>query len=117
MKVVVNRCYGGFGLSEEATRLYLQKKGIEFVERENSDFSFREMSFFVTDENGEEDYFSDHVIKRDDPALVEVVEELGNKAGDSCAALAVLEIPDDVSWHLEEYDGIEWVAEDHRTWP
>jgi hypothetical protein len=21
-----------------------------------------------------------------------------------------------VSWHVEEYDGMEWIAEDHRTW-
>ena len=25
-------------------------------------------------------------------------------------------IPDDVEWYVEEYDGIEWVAEVHRTW-
>jgi hypothetical protein len=27
-----------------------------------------------------------------------------------------VEIPGDVSWHIGEYDGVEWVAEDHRTW-
>jgi len=30
--------------------------------------------------------------------------------------LKVVEIPDDVKWQLEEYDGLEWVAEKHRTW-
>ena len=25
-------------------------------------------------------------------------------------------IPDDVEWQIEEYDGMEWVAEAHRTW-
>jgi len=27
-----------------------------------------------------------------------------------------VEIPDDVKWHIHEYDGLEHVAEDHRTW-
>jgi len=25
-------------------------------------------------------------------------------------------VPDDVKWHIAEFDGWEWVAEDHRTW-
>jgi len=24
-------------------------------------------------------------------------------------------VPDDVKWHIHEYDGLEHVAEDHRT--
>jgi hypothetical protein len=27
-----------------------------------------------------------------------------------------VDIPDDVKWEIEEYDGNEWVAEVHRTW-
>jgi hypothetical protein len=45
-----------------------------------------------------------------------VVEELGDEAGDSYAELTVVEIPDDVEWTIQEYDGTEWVAEVHRTW-
>ncbi len=55
-------------------------------------------------------------LKRDDPDLVAIVEELGEKASGRFAKLAVVEIPDDVEWGIEEYDGVEWVAEDHRTW-
>ena len=55
-------------------------------------------------------------IARDDPALVKVVEELGQKSWGSCAELKVVEIPDDVKWHVDEYDGLEHVAEDHETW-
>jgi hypothetical protein len=32
------------------------------------------------------------------------------------ANLKIVEIPGDVSWHIGEYDGNEWVAEDHRSW-
>ena len=33
-----------------------------------------------------------------------------------CSTLKIIEIPDDVDWIIEEYDGNEWVAEKHRTW-
>jgi len=55
-------------------------------------------------------------IARDSLALVQVVEELGAAANGSCADLKVVEVPDDVSWEIEEYDGLEWVTEIHRTW-
>jgi hypothetical protein len=61
--------------------------------------------------------FSDRDMLRNDPILVQVVEELGEEANDKYAHLAIVEIPDDVKWHIEEYDGREHVAEDHRTWP
>jgi hypothetical protein len=28
----------------------------------------------------------------------------------------VVEIPDGIEWSIQEYDGLEWVAEKHRTW-
>lgn len=55
-------------------------------------------------------------IRRDHPELIRVVEEMGEDANGACASLKVVEIPDGVSWHVEEYDGNEHVAEDHRTW-
>jgi hypothetical protein len=30
--------------------------------------------------------------------------------------LLIVEVPADVDWYIEEYDGLEWVAEKHRTW-
>jgi len=53
---------------------------------------------------------------RDHALLVRVVEELGDKASGRCADLKVVEIPDDVEWEIDEYDGSEHVAEKHRTW-
>ena len=64
-----------------------------------------------------ENYFSLYDIEdRTDAALVQVVEELGELANGPHAELKVVEIPDDVKWQIEEYDGSEWVAEQHRTW-
>jgi hypothetical protein len=60
--------------------------------------------------------FFDRDIARNDAALIQVVEELGNAASGSCADLKIVEVPDEVDWYVEEYDGNEWVAEKHRTW-
>jgi hypothetical protein len=45
-----------------------------------------------------------------------MVEELGAAAADHFAELRIADVPDDVKWTIEEYDGQEWVAEVHRTW-
>ena len=92
MKVVINKCYGGFGLSKEAMDLYLEKKGMQ----------------------GEKIHTSE--IDRTDAILIEVVEELGILASGVYSELDIVDIPDDVDWYIEEYDGNEWVAERHRTW-
>jgi hypothetical protein len=92
IKVVINKYFGGFGLSDEAEELYKERKGI-------------------TDPNW---WYND--ILRDDPILVQIVEEMGDKADGKFAALKVVEVPDDADWYIEEYDGSEWVAERHRTW-
>ena len=89
MKVVINKCYGGYGLS---------KKAYEFlgVEWDGYGYEYKEA--------------------RSNPDLVMCVETLKEGSFGVYARLKVIEIPDDVKWHIEEYDGLEWVAEDHRTW-
>lgn len=89
-KVVINVCHGGFGLSGPAKDLYAQLSGLDDV--------------------------WDNEIARDDPYLAEVVLQLGEKANGAYADLKVVEIPADVDFTIEEYDGTEWVAEVHRTW-
>lgn len=46
----------------------------------------------------------------------EWVEKLKEKANGECASLFVVKIPCDVEYTIEEYDGKEWIAEQHRTW-
>jgi len=55
-------------------------------------------------------------IERNNQYLVRVVEELGDDANGRFAELKVVDIPDEVEWQLEEYDGKEWIAEKHRIW-
>ena len=111
MKIVINRDYGGFGLSDEAIREYLRRTYGEgnFQEEEPDKHGF--INFLV---NGE--YFYDNYIERDDLVLVEVIEEMGEKANGKYACLKIVEIPAEVDWYIEEYDGMEHVAEHHRTW-
>jgi hypothetical protein len=90
MKIVINNRHGGFGLSDEARALYYKRAGTPIL--------------------------PDRDVKRDDPILVQVVEELGEGADDRFSELIIIEIPDDVQWQIEEYDGAEWIAERHRTW-
>lgn len=112
MKIVINSCYGGFSLSEEAIELYLTKKGLEFSKEKSEFFSLVGYNYIVKDQ----EHWYDRDIERNDSVLVEVVEVLGEKANGRCADLKVVEIPDGVDWQVEEYDGNEWVAEVHRTW-
>jgi hypothetical protein len=89
MKIVINKCYGGYGLSKEAYKaLGLAWDGFGYA------------------------YADD----RTNLKLVEVVEKLGEAANGGYAQLKVAEVPDDIEWAIDNYDGVETVHEAHRTW-
>ena len=119
MKIVINGCYGGFGLSREAELRYLHLKGIKHEVKPTFDHKGKPYTGILGKDHIELEpgkTFYDGNLERDDPALVQTVEELGPKANGFCAGLEVVEIPDGVDWEVEEYDGNEWVSEAHRTW-
>ena len=64
------------------------------------------------------DYHLDNRLDdRTDPLLIQAIEEIGEgESSGSCAQLKIIEIPDGMKYEIEEYDGIEWVAEEHQTW-
>jgi hypothetical protein len=111
-KIVINTCYGGFNLSDDAMLRYADLKGILVYPRKDR---WGSTTYFTSPEQDGDDLYHDD-IERDDPCLVQTVEELGEEASGSCSRLVVVEIPDDVQWMIEEYDGSEWVAEVHRVW-
>ena len=86
-KIVINHEFGGFTLTSKA------KEWLGYAPSE---------------------YVGDHKIARDDPKLIECIEALGKEA--LVDDYLIVEIPADVDWVIEEYDGLEWVAEKHRTW-
>lgn len=134
-KVVINTCHGGFGLSPLAIKRMAELEGKECyfythsssgkpvkisLEEANTEFIFRAYTKEVSSSNFEENEeyrVGSRNVERDNPTLVQVVEELGELVNSKFADLKVIEIPDDVDWQIEEYDGLEWVAEKHRTWP
>lgn len=117
MKIVINRCHGGFGLSDAAFEKLLEAKGIEFEKKEGDICTHY---FKKGHLDNDEAYLSPYDFcddkKRADPDLVRIVEEMGEDAFGWAAELKVVQIPDDVEWYIEEYDGLEWIAELHRTW-
>jgi len=128
MKVVINKRHGGFSLSHAAVMRYAELVGMtlyfesslvsgmvnyykvpveEFKKLVNSGASYSILNPLT---------FSEGSICRDDPMLAQVVEELGEAANGRYSKLKVVEIPDDIEWIIDDYDGVEWVAERHRTW-
>ena len=87
-KVVINTCFGCFGLSDEALKLL----GVEH------------------------DGYYENDVMRTDPVLVNVVEQLGERASAKDSQLKVVDMPNDVEWSIKQHDGNEWIAENHRTW-
>ena len=91
MKFVLNKCYGGFVLSEKAEdelKAKLKLKG----------------------ELNEE--FFDFEIERNNETLVEVVEKFGSEAYDnSLSKLRIVDIPDEnTDYEIDECDGFETIT-------
>ena len=94
-KVVINCKFGGFSLSEEVKKRYIDAT-------KNWDGSF-------------------YNIERDDPVLIQIIESVGveRAGGGSGAKLKIVGIPADIPrdrWEIEEYDGAEWVSEAYEVY-
>jgi len=101
MKIVINTDYGGFSVSKKVyDELGFKWKGHGYLK--NDDFGI---------ESG--DYYA----YRADPRLIKAIEKIGEKeASGDLASLEIVEIPDDVDWEIDEYDGWESIHERHRVW-
>lgn len=133
MKVVINKCFGGFGLSDEAYEkligygIPVEKSGndiqndkpvifdLELTPKGEDKFT-DQLYWRYKGRDGFVSRYSSHGIERNNLLLVRVVEELGEKANTKFSKLAIVEIPDDVEWEIDEYDGMESVEELHRSW-
>lgn len=143
MKVVINRCFGGFGLSEKAferlialgvpARPYIAQVRDEETGKLKPEPLYDSESIFDLDhpETTWEAGVNKESLrrlcgrflagwigeKRTHPLLVQTVEELGDEANGRFARLVVVEVPDGIDFEINEYDGLEHVAEKHRVWP
>ncbi len=130
-KIVINSCFGGYGLSPLAISKICKRKNIPcyiYVESDSDSNEYIKVSPTSKELNGhwwrvlnkdfgnvvnfedisdEEEYvFED--LPRHDKDLVAVVEELGDKANGYCADLKVVEINSNL-YRIDAYDGAESV--------
>ena len=100
MKIVLNRCYGGFGLSDKAKELLESLVGSEVS---------------LTDIR----YNKECRTSRD---LIKVVETMGSDANSAFSNLKIIRIPNNTTdWDIVEYDGLEDIVyvvdgKIHRKW-
>ena len=96
MKIVLNKCWGGFGVSDLLIALW-NSEHTPFTKESLARFAISSGQFRV------------------DPRLITLIEMLGSeRASGEHAQLAIVEIPDHVtSWHISDSDGFETVHENH----
>lgn len=138
MEVVINSCFGGFGLSPKAVMRFAELSGFQLFavqdqRKEDGSLDFSKFEPYNEEKNpfvihyltkplledGDyepDSYWNERSIQRNDPILVQVVRELGEAANGKCAELKIVEIPDDVAFEIEEYDGVESIHEVHGSW-
>ena len=145
MKIVINSCYGGFGLSPEAL-LWLYERGYDgkdfctpvaewFQESDDHPFSLKKnldkwkeylagpkgqrdawfITTFTPDEKSVLHLMRDEEA-RTHPLVIECVETLGKASWGAAAELKIIEIPENIKYEIHEYDGFESVHETHRSW-
>lgn len=119
-KILINKCYGGFGFSAEVINWLVENRGWQAATEEE---------VYSDDNNKPYVYFYDfkHSIyalcprdvlnERTDKDVIDCFEALGTERfSGRFADVALVEIPARVSWKISEYDGVEHIAETHRTW-
>jgi len=132
VEVVINRCWGGFGLSDAAYK-WLIKKGVPvrtYIKDAQDELNAGEVIFDRT----KEEYTMSSVSKseyihmmgrywdtwtgdnRTHPLVVGVVKALGEKASARLSHLTIVKVPADAKWKIDDYDGMESVEEEHRSW-
>ena len=105
MKVVINKCYGGFGISDAAVKWIRENKPCEHKEiiaGEPYDSNKREIK-----EYNDSNY--NHNSYRDCPSLVAAVESLGDRTNGQHAELHIVDVYDN-TYSIKDYDGKETIC-------
>lgn len=131
-QIVYNACYGGFGLSDAGVRRYAEIKGLRLyperglagptttywtVPEEERPAELAGDAWFAATIEERQAYNAavsaltiySRELERDDPVLVQVVEELGDAANGDYAKLRIEEVAPGSRYRIDEYDGFESV--------
>lgn len=92
MKIVINECFGGFGLSKKATE-WLAENGYQMAQEHLNRYK--------------KDWYDFTGISRTDPLLISVVELLKEEANGEYSKLAIKDVDFNLESFIEEYDGNE----------
>lgn len=136
MKILINKQFGGFGVSREVL-LRLIKIKSKFVKKETTKKYFgkgvvEDLKKFKPFKEGykKHDWIDSWLVKngfvfyidderskefRTNKDVIKIVKELGKKANGDHATLEIVDIPNDVEFEIKGYNGLEHIAEKHRT--
>jgi len=101
MKVVLNKCFGGFGVSKEVYKeLGIKWDGYGYLR--NEDFNIKS---------------DDYMKYRFNKKLIKAIEKIGlEKSSGKFAKLEIIDVPNDLEYEWNEYDGVETIHEKHKSW-
>jgi len=101
MKVVKNNCFGGFSVTEAVFKeLGIEWDGCGYID--NEDLGIESNNYKAC---------------RSNPKFIAAIEKVGlEKSSGTCAELVIVDIPDDIEFEIDDYDGMETIRELHRTW-
>jgi len=129
MNVVINRALGGLALSRKAVKRYSELSNIpiyaftwEVIDNAGNlkpaekDDDSEYLSYSTDPKCTDRNYWDKEELDRDDPILVQVVNELGKSAGQPDSDLVVISIPDDVDYYVEDCENHEVIREKSREW-
>lgn len=139
MKIVINKCFGGFGLSKDAI-IELHRLKDPHIEEITPKEYFGDEEYSKSEEYRKQHYDTcglplvdgkilldnhrcDYNAKKGEEysprackLLVFVVNKLKEKANGKCAKLEIVKIPKDIKFEIDEYNGVETIHEKHRSW-
>lgn len=101
MKIVLNKDFGGFSVSEKVCK-ELKIGWDNYGYLDNKDLKIESDNYLAY---------------RSDIKLINAIEKIGLKESSGEGAhLKIVEVPDDIEWKLDYYGGIETIHEIHANW-
>lgn len=131
IEIAINKCHGGFSFSHEALQ-WLCDHGMKSIAVEPNEY-FGGKDYTQQLENWRKDktpwfgpiFSSDEKFvltnpndleDRTNPILIKCIKTLKNKVNTRVSEIKIVSIPAKTKWIIQQYDGSEWIAEEHQTW-